>query len=132
MPHPMTVAIQADLQKLADSAKAEPMQAYMKTKQPFYGVTAGPRRKSFKVVARQFKAISRADYEQIITELWAGPYREEMYQALELIDHYQAYRDQQSWPLYERLVRSAPHWDTLDWLAGGPISELVRRQRTFE
>jgi 3-methyladenine DNA glycosylase AlkD len=34
--------------------------------------------------------------------------------------------------LYERLVRSAPHWDTLDWIAAKLISPLVRQHREFE
>jgi 3-methyladenine DNA glycosylase AlkD len=128
----MTHALIDDLQRLADPDKAEPMQAYMKTDQPFYGVQAKPRRDSFKAIAKQFKAISRPEYEQIIFELWQSSHREAMYQALEVAQHFKKYRDPGSWPIYERLVRTASHWDTLDEVARNLISALVRQHREFE
>lgn len=130
--HPLTEALIQDLRRLADPAKAGPMQAYMKTDQPFYGVQAGPRRRSFKTIVKRFKEMSRAEYEQVIFELWQGNHREAMYQALEVAQHFKAYRDPASWPIYERLVRSATNWDTLDEIAGHLISDLVRRHRQFE
>jgi 3-methyladenine DNA glycosylase AlkD len=132
MTHPMVVQLSEALQQVADLEKAGGMQAYMKTEQPFYGVQAGPRRKLFKAVARGFKQISREEYEQIIIELWRGTYREDMYQALEVAEHYKAYRDKQSWPIYEQLVRTASNWDTLDWVAGKLISPLVLQHRELE
>jgi len=130
--HPMAALINENLEKIADSNKAKGMQAYMKTTQEFYGVQAGPRRKVFKTVARNFQNITRQEYEQIIFELWNGHYREEMYQALEVAEHYKSYLDIKSWPIYERLVKSAFNWDTLDWIAGKLVSPLILMHRELE
>lgn len=130
--HPLVIHIKQELQQAGDPKKAAEMQAYMKTTQPFYGIQAGPRRKSFKAIARQFKQLTPQEYEQVILELWAGEYREEMYQALEVAEHYKAYRDIGSWSLYERLVHSATNWDTLDWIAGKLVSPLILKHRELE
>lgn len=130
--HPIVIQITEALQKAADSEIAGGMQAYMKTTQLFYGVKAGPRRKNFKQIAGDFKGLTREEYEQVIFELWNGEYREEMYQALEVAEHYKAYRDLESWPIYDRLVKTATHWDTLDWLAGKIVSPLVLKHRELE
>lgn len=130
--HPMTRAIITALEQVADPEKAPGMQAYMKTGQPFYGVQAGPRRKAFKIVAKNYKQITREEYKQIIFELWHGRTREEMYQALEVATHYKQYLDLQSWPIYEQLVNTATNWDTLDWIAAGLISPLVLEHKKLE
>jgi 3-methyladenine DNA glycosylase AlkD len=132
MPHPMVLQLNEELIKAGDPDKAKGMQAYMKTTQPFYGVPAGPRRKSFKLVAKNFKNLTHQEYEQIIFELWNGEYHEEMYQALEVAQHYKAHHNLESWPIYDRLVKSATNWDTLDWIAGRLVSPLVVRHRALE
>lgn len=116
----------------ADPAKAVPMQAYMKTNQPFYGISATPRRQIFRQAIRKYPIQSHDEYEQAIEELWAGKYREEMYQALEVAEHYKVFRDQTEWPFYEKLVQTATNWDTLDWIVGKLVSPLVLRHRKFE
>ena len=133
MPHPMVLQLIEEMEKSGDLEKAEGMQAYMKTTQPFYGIQAGPRRKLFKqVVAKGFKNLSREEYEQVIFELWNGHYREDMYQALEVAEHYKAYLNLESWPIYDRLVKSASNWDTLDWIVGKIVSPLVLKHRELE
>jgi 3-methyladenine DNA glycosylase AlkD len=104
MSQSLVAAIIAELEKVADPAKAPAMQAYMKTEQPFYGVQAGPRRKAFKAACRNFKTISRQVYEETILTLWQGQYREELYQALEVAEHYRSHRTKAAWPLYERAL----------------------------
>jgi len=65
LPHPLTALIRSQLQEAANPDKAGPMQAYMKTDQPFYGVQANPRRKLFKAAARDHKDLSRKEYERV-------------------------------------------------------------------
>jgi 3-methyladenine DNA glycosylase AlkD len=130
--HPFVVQLKQALQQAGDPDKAVEMQAYMKTTQPFYGVQAGPRRKSFKMIAKQFKQLTRQEYEQVIFELWRGQYREEMYQAFEVAEHYKSYRDIESWSIYEQLAQSATNWDTLDWIAGKLVSPLILNHRELE
>lgn len=128
----MVAYLRAEMEKVADPGKAAPMQAYMKTDQPFYGIQAGPRRDIFKEATRLFNVESRDEYEAIVLDLWEGVHREEMYQALEVVERYKAFRDPQSWPLYDHLVRTSPSWDTLDWIAGKIIGTLVLQHRELE
>lgn len=108
------------------------MQAYMKTDQPFYGVMAVPQREIARAACRDFPDLTREEWETVILELWNGTHREEMHQALHVAQHYTSHRTPEAWPLFERLVHEATNWDTLDWIAGRLISELVLENRRFE
>lgn len=130
--HPLVEDLQAGLAGAADPEKARPMQAYMKTDQPFYGVQSGLRRTLFKEAVHRHEVSSRTEYEEIVLTLWEGVYREEMYQALEVAEHFKRFRDADAWPLFEHLVHTADWWDTLDWIAGKLVSPLVLKHRKFE
>jgi 3-methyladenine DNA glycosylase AlkD len=132
MVHPLVEALQASMRAAADPAKAAPMQAYMKTDQPFYGLQRTERRRIFRETARRFPLADRAACETVVRALWAGTHREDQYMALEAAEHYRAFHDAAAWPLYEHLVRTAAWWDTLDWIASKLVSPLVRRHRAFE
>jgi 3-methyladenine DNA glycosylase AlkD len=130
--NPLVSELRKEMKKASDSAKAVPMQAYMKTSQPFYGIPATPHRQIFRQAIRKHPIQSRDEYEQAIEELWAGKYREEMYQALEIAEHCITYQDEREWAFYEKLVQTATNWDTLDWIVGKLVSTLVLRHRKFE
>ncbi len=132
MSHSMVSELKEAMQEAGDSQKAVEMQAYLKTSQEFYGVQAKARQTIFKEIVKRYKTLTRAEYEQIIFKLWEGQYREDMYQALETAQYYKVYRDLESWPIYERLVRSATNWDTLDWVVGRIVSPLLVKQRDLE
>ncbi len=110
-------------------AKAAPMQAYMKTQQPFYGIQAKERRSIFKECVAAHPIEEQNDYEDVVRTLWDGEHREDMYQALETAEYFTTFRTADSWRLYEDLVHSAPHWDTLDWIAGKLVSKLLLSER---
>ena len=130
--HPIIPAIRDGLQKASDPQKARQMQAYMKTEQPFYGVQAPERRRLLRAAARIYPITSRRQYNRVILTLWNGKYREEMYQALGVAEWIKAYRDAASFPLYEKLIKTAPNWDTLDWIAGKLVSTLILSNRQLE
>jgi len=60
--HPIIHYITKELEKASDFKTANKMQAYMKTEQPFYGVTAVPRRAIFKSAISQFNIDSHAHH----------------------------------------------------------------------
>lgn len=130
--HSMVQYLFQEMAAAANSKDAPQMQSYMKTDQPFYGIKAAPRRKIFRRAAKQFSIDSRDEYGQVIRQLWNGTYREDMYQALEVAERYKKYRTQEAMPQYEYLANTATNWDTLDWIAGKLISDLVRKHRGFE
>jgi 3-methyladenine DNA glycosylase AlkD len=120
------------LRNSRDAQTAAEMQRYMKSEQPFYGVKTPLRKKIFREAMAACPITSRADYEAIIAALWAGQYREELYQALEVAQNCRAFHGPESWLLYEKLVFTAPHWDTLDWLATRVVSPLILQDRRLE
>lgn len=127
--HPLAKQIFTNMAQARDPAKAAPMQAYMKTDQPFYGIQAKERRAIFKECVAAHPVDCQSDYEDVVRTLWDGERREDMYQALETAEHFKTFRTAASWRLYEELVYSAPHWDTLDWIAGKLVSALLLQER---
>lgn len=128
--HPLAKQLFANMAQARDPAKAAPMQAYMKTDQPFYGIQAKERRVIFKKCVAANPVDSQRDYEDVVRTLWDGEHREDMYQALETAEYFKLFRTVDSWRLYEDLILTAPHWDTLDWVAGKLVSPLLLRERT--
>ena len=129
---PITKYIKNELKQFGNSAKAPQMQAYMKTDQPFYGVQSKQRKLIFRDAIKKFPIISRESWKKVILELWSGTHREEMYQALEVAERYKKYHDETAWNLFEKLLRSATNWDTVDWLSSNLIGRLVETYRHFE
>ena len=129
---PIIKYIKNELMRNGDRVKAPQMQAYMKTEQPFYGVQSKLRKQIFRDAIKKHPITSREEWEKVILELWNGTHREEMYQALEVAERYKKYHDESAWQLFEKLLRSASNWDTVDWLSSNLIGELVYRYRHFE
>lgn len=128
--HPIVPAMRQELTAQADPERAAQMAAYMKTDQPFYGVQSKPCEQIFRVAKKKHPIETVADYQAVIFELWDGVHREDMYQALRVAEMKPFYHID-SWPIYERLVRSSTWWDTLDWIAGGIVSDLYKKQPEF-
>lgn len=130
--HPMVQLLVEQLHIAADPVKADQMQAYMKTQQPFYGVSAPVRKKQFAAIKKQFSLSGFDEYQEIIQQLWQGTRREEMYQAIEVAEKYKQFRTPQAMPLFEHMVKTASSWDTLDLIATKLVGELVLQHRELE
>ncbi len=132
-PAPLLVArVNRDLADHADPAQAVPMQAYMKTDQPFRGVPAPLRKRLLRDALKDHPIGSPADYESAILALWTGTYREEMYQALEIAEGHGRFNTTERMPLWAELLSTATNWDLVDPIAGALVSNLVRADRTNE
>lgn len=129
---PITKYINNELKQHGDATKALQMQAYMKTDQLFYGVQSVLRKQIFRDAIRKYPISSRETWKKVILELWNGTQREEMYQALEVAERYKIYHDESAWNLFEKLLRSATNWDTVDWLSSNLIGRLVEKYLHFE
>ncbi len=129
---PITKYIKNEMMGYGDLKKAPQMQAYMKTDQSFYGVQSKLRKQIFRDAIKRYPITKRNIWEKVILELWNGTHREEMYQALEVAERYKIYHDKAAWNLFEKLLRSATNWDTVDWLSSNLIGALVYRYRYFE
>jgi 3-methyladenine DNA glycosylase AlkD len=116
---------------MADPAKAGPMQAYMKSELPFYGVQKPARDLALREVFAAHGLETFDEWRGAVLELWRGArYREERYAAIALVRHktYRRYRTLDALPLYEELIVTGAWWDFVDDVAG-LVGELLRAQR---
>ncbi|WP_176451777.1 DNA alkylation repair protein [Enemella dayhoffiae] len=112
-------AIRAELAAAADPARAESMRAYLKSELPCHGIGNAAVRK---LVAARLRgvALSAAEWERLIRELWDGAeYREERFAALSVARAraraYRRYAERpESLALYEYLIRTGAWWDLVD------------------
>jgi 3-methyladenine DNA glycosylase AlkD len=115
-------AVRKSLERHADPKKAGPMQAYMKSAMPFYGIQAPLLRELCLPLFEQHTLTTAAAWRQAIAGLWDTATRRELrYAALELAAYqpYQRFVSMALVPLYRRLIQEGAWWDTVDSLAHG-------------
>jgi 3-methyladenine DNA glycosylase AlkD len=109
--------ITAELKRLAEPAKAPAMAAYMKTAQPFFGVSTPMRIAMLKQMADRFAPTDRKSYARSVMALWKLPHREERYCAITYARRYEQFITPAALPLYERMIREGAWWDFVDEIA---------------
>jgi len=131
--------LRAELQRAADPAKARPMQAYMKSAMPYFGVSAVPLRAIFKRVFDAHLLPDRDAWQAQCLQIWRGArHREEWYAAVALTGH-RFYRQYQTHPLqvrkalpmYEEMIVTGAWWDIVDDVASHRLGELLRADPLF-
>jgi 3-methyladenine DNA glycosylase AlkD len=113
------------LSERADADKAEGMQAYMKTKMPFYGVQKPGRKPILKEIVSRFEPETREEYEDLVQTLWELPHREEKYLAQGVATAHNEFITPDSLPLYKRMIVEGAWWDFVDEVATHMIRPLV-------
>jgi len=121
--------VQQELTQLADPAKAAPMQAYMKTRQPFYGVQKPEREVILQRLKGEFLPADRQVWEECVLALWALPHREEQYLAIRYAALCPEYVDHISLALSNRIVREGAWWDLVDAAVGSLVSPALLNHR---
>jgi 3-methyladenine DNA glycosylase AlkD len=127
---PLAGTLRCELERIAEPARAAPMQAYAKSAMPFLGVSAVPLRK----VCRQgFAALdfpSAAAWRRAVLGLWRGArFREERYCAIELtgVRRFDRFQDMAALPMYEEMIVTGAWWDLVDGIASHRLGTLLRR-----
>lgn len=119
--------IRAVLRENADAKRAPAMQAYMKSKMPFRGVSAPVLRK----VVREVVARIAPSCEQRLaagrTLFFEAKYREERYAALTVTDR-RACQSLAVLPLYEEMIVEGGWWDLVDWLASHHVGDILVKE----
>jgi 3-methyladenine DNA glycosylase AlkD len=104
------------------------MQAYMKSKMPYYGVTSPQVDALCKKVFAENPFASCEEWQAAILELWRGArFREERYVAIRLVS---LKRHRECWspelmPMLEEMIVSGAWWDYVDAIAQ-VVGELLR------
>jgi 3-methyladenine DNA glycosylase AlkD len=132
MPHHSVFirAMRQALRNAADPAKAPFMQAYMKSKMPYLGISSVPLRQATKAVMIRYPLETFEQWRDTVLHLWRkARYREERYAAIGLAG-YRRYREFQTLPalaMYEEMITTGAWWDYVDAIASHQIGELLRR-----
>ena len=123
-------AVRSALRRVADPAKAAPMQAYAKSSMPYLGVTAVPLRKVCREVFADLELPTAAAWRRAVLALWRGArFREERYCAIELagVRRFDRFQDMAALPMYEEMIVTGAWWDYVDGIAGHRLGTLLRR-----
>lgn len=111
----LIAAINQGLSAIADSTRAGPMQAYMKSELPFLGVPVPAVRAVTRVAARAFPPASVAVLGATAGVLWReATHREQRYAATELTGLPMASGSLALLPLYEQMIVNGAWWDHVD------------------
>ena len=125
----LTQFIQSELAALGDPARAAPMQAYMKTDMPFYGVPKPLRVPIARQLKERFAPGDAEEYRRNVLALWALPHREEKYLAVGYAEMFRSFITIDQIDLYERLISEGAWWDFVDEVASHLVGRVVRNDR---
>jgi len=123
-------AVRAGLAAAADPAKAAPMQAYMKSVMPFYGVPSPEQARVYRAVWAAHPLPDFEAWRDTLRVLWReATHREERYAALDLAGRraYASYVGLPALPLLEEFVVTGAWWDLVDETAM-LVGEVLRRE----
>jgi 3-methyladenine DNA glycosylase AlkD len=128
---PLIAALRAAFVAHADAAQAAPMQAYMKSALPFYGIAAPLRRRLTSDAVKMHPAQDTAALVRTMRALWRGArFREERYAAVELPRLGRAHPklvNLELLPLVEEMITTGAWWDLVDDISGNVLARLLER-----
>ena len=121
-------AVRAALEPLAQPADAPAMSAYMRNVAPVLGIRSPDRRRAVLRAVRGRPTPSVESLREIALNLWAEPEREFHYAACDVLARFSTQLDE-SFLVHptERLLTTAPWWDTVDSLGTAVVSQLTAR-----
>ncbi len=120
--------VRAALKSVAVKADAAPMQAYMKSEMPYYGVKKPARVAALKPVFEARPITEWEDLRDTTLELWRkAKFREERYAALDLTRRRQhkGHLTMRAMPMYEEMIVSGAWWDYVDEIAAHRVGAIL-------
>jgi 3-methyladenine DNA glycosylase AlkD len=128
---PLIAALRAVFAAHADATQAAPMQAYMKSALPFYGIAAPLRRRLTAEVVKAHPCADTASLAITMLALWRGArFREERYAAVELPRLGRAHPklvNAALLPVVEEMIVTGAWWDLVDDISGNVLARLLER-----
>jgi 3-methyladenine DNA glycosylase AlkD len=126
---PIAALLTERFSALANPADAAPMQAYMKTDMPFWGIKKPRRVAVLRELRDRFRTADPVEYERNVLALWALPHREDKYAAIQYAKVCKACIGPRALPLYERMIREGGWWDFVDDIAGNLVGRVLQENR---
>ncbi len=121
--------LRAELDAVADPAKAPQMAAYMKGHFEYLGVSAGDRRIVSKPILQAAKTLDRTALLDQVEALWSEPEREFHYVGMDAIRAGAKHLLPEDLPRVRALILQTPWWDTVDSLAVHTVGTMVTKHR---
>ena len=128
---PLLTKLRRELAREGEPARAEGMQAYMKSTMPFHGVSAPQLRAICKRVFAEHPVSEAAEWRRDVLALWRGArFREERYAAIELARDRRArpFQTMDALPMYEEMIEDGAWWDLVDTIATHALSAILANE----
>lgn len=123
----MLQQIVSELERIKDAARAPTMEAYMKNRFTFLGVTAAPRKNIFTSFQKDWAQLSDTARWDFINECWQHEARELQYIAIDaLLSDYKKRTEVADLPKLEFLITQKPWWDTIDLLVSHVVGHYAQ------
>ena len=125
----MIDSLKPELRRLADPLRAAPMQAYMKSAMPYYGVPAPVLRSLCKRLFNEHPLSTTTEWRAASLALWRqAEFREERYAAISLTSHplYRSWQTLATLPMYEEMIVTGAWWDYVDTIATHQLGGLLK------
>lgn len=119
-PSALHAALTHILTTQANPTRAAQQQAYMKSTQPFAGLTAPELRAALKVIFKEHQPATESAWRREVLTLWrSAPVREQQHAAIDLAFHKpcRAWLTSNHWDMLDELIVSGAWWDFIDALA---------------
>ena len=117
------------LKQAGDPARAQGMQAYMKSAMPYHGVPTPVHRALCKAVFADVQFATAAQWQAQVLEIWRNArFREERYAALHLAGdkRARAFQTPAAVKMYEEMIVTGAWWDYVDGIASHRIGQILR------
>jgi len=128
----LLLGLRRELQRVAQPAKAKPMQAYMKSEMPYHGVPTPIADKVFKSVFNGVEYPDPEAWRRAVLYIWRNArFREERYAAITLTRQrrFAKYQTIDALPMYEEMIVTGAWWDFVDTIAAHGIGYLLRMSK---
>ena len=126
-PPALAAAIDAELRRHRNPARAPAEKAYLKSDLEFLGVGLPAMRQTVRALKRQHAGLDRQALLALVAILWSRPVFERRMMAVLLLEAFQSLLRPADMKLLERLIRQSKTWAFVDELAIAIVGPLVER-----
>lgn len=112
----------------ADATNARHMKAYLKNKVDFLGLKTPLREELSKPFLQKENLPKEEDLTDVVSQLWAYPYRELHYFALRILEKQVKHLGEPYLFFTEGLAQEKSWWDTIDFLSTRIIGEILKNK----
>jgi 3-methyladenine DNA glycosylase AlkD len=124
----MLQQIISELERIRDAQRAPAMEAYMKNRFTFLGVSATPRKNAFVPFKKSWSLLSNEARWDFINECWQHEARELQYIAIDaLLSDYKKRAIVSDLSQLEFLITQKPWWDTIDLLVSHVVGHYAKK-----